>query len=143
MSFDLKIVGGDIAISSTGDAEIVFDNAKLKQDIVKILLTRLGDNKYHPNYGSEVGALQIGHVADIELLELDLQSSAEEAIRKIISLQRKQAKRQNLSPAEVIVDIVDVSVARDVNDPRAWNIFISVLTQKLTTLTEAVQLRII
>jgi len=143
MSFDLKIVGGDIAIAPSGEVEIVFNNEKLKQDIVKILLTKSGDNKYHPAYGSDIGALQIGHVADAEVLELDLQSSAEDAIRRLISLQRKQSKRQFLSPAEVIVDIVDISVARDVNDPRAWNIFISVLTQKLTTLTEAVQLRII
>jgi hypothetical protein len=143
MSFDLKIVGGDIAISTSGDVDIVFNNAKMKQDIVKILLTKLGDNRYHPQYGSDIGVLQIGNVADAEILELDLQSSAEEAIRKLISLQRQQSKRQFLSPAEVIVDIVDVSVARDINDPRAWNIFLSVLTQKLTTLTEAVQLRII
>lgn len=143
MSFDLKIVGGDIAISKSGNIEIVSNNEKLKQDIVKILLTKTGSNKYHPAYGSEIGILQIGHAADAELLELDLQSSAEEAIRKLISLQKKQSKRQFLSPAEVIVDIVEISVARDVNDPRAWNIFISVLTQKLTTLTESIQLRII
>jgi phage baseplate assembly protein W len=143
MSFDLKIVGGDIAISSSGDAELVFNNEKLRQDIVKILITKVGSNKYHPNYGSEMGDLQIGNVADVNFLELDLQSSAEEAIRKLILLQRKQSRVQFLSPAEVIVDIVEVSVARDINDPRAWNIFISVLTQKLTTLTESLQIRII
>lgn len=143
MSFDLKIVGGDIAINSSGDVETVFNNDKIRQDIVKILLTKIGDNKFHPFYGSEIGALQLGHIADADLLELDLQSSAEEAIRKLISLQRKQSRRQFLSPAEVIVDIVDISVGRDVNDPRAWNIFISVLTQKLTTLTESVQLRVL
>lgn len=143
MSFDLKIVGGDISLDASGNTEIVFDNEKIKQDIVKILLTKLGENKFHPNYGSLVGALEIGHVADANFLELDLQSSAEEAINKLILLQRKQSKKQFLSPGEVIIDIVEISVARDVNDPRAWNIFISVLTQKLTTLTEAIQLRII
>lgn len=143
MSFDLKIEKGDIAINRDGTIKTVFDNEKLRQDIIKILLTRLGENRFHPEYGSDVGALQIGHVADADFLELDLTSSAETAVRKIMALQRAQAKRQFLTPGEIIVSIVDISVTRDTIDPRMYNIFISVLTQKLTTLTESVSVRII
>lgn len=143
MSFDLKIVNGDIQIGAKGDMDIVFDNDKLRQDIIKILLTKLGENKFHPQYGSEIGALQIGQVVDKEFLELDLKSAVEGSLRKIISLQNDQRKKQILSPGEVIVDILDVSVFRDTIDPRLWNIFISVLTQKLTTLTETLSIRIL
>jgi len=143
MSFDLRIIGGDIAIGKSGDVRIVFDNDKIRQDIIKILLTKLGENKYHPSYGSEIGVLQIGHVADAALLELDLQNSAEDAIRKLIALQKSQARRQFLSPAEVIVDIVNTSVQQNEQDPRTWNIFISVLTQKLTVVEEVITIRII
>lgn len=144
MSFDLQIVGGDIAINRDGSVALVRDNDKLRQDIVKILLTRLGENKYHPQYGSEVGALQIGSIPDPELLELDLSSSAESAIRKLISLQRSQARRgQFQSPGEVIVEIKGIEVARDEADPRLYNIFISVITQKLTLINDTITVRII
>ncbi len=144
MSFDLKIVGGDIAINKDGSVKLVRDNEKIRQDIIKILLTKLGENKFHPQYGSEIGALQIGSIPDPELLDLDLSSSAETAVRKLISLQRAQARRgQFLSPGEVIVDIKNIAVARDEVDPRLYNIFISVLTQKLTTINETISVRII
>jgi phage baseplate assembly protein W len=142
MSFDLKIVRGDIFVSRDGTVDIVTGNSKLKQDIIKIMLTELGENKYHPSYGSATGSLQIGSVLDAEMMEMDLSSSAEQAVRRIMSMQRTQAKRQFLSPSEVILDIVNVSVERDQVDPRLYNIFISVLTEKLDRITENVTVRI-
>jgi hypothetical protein len=143
MSFDLRIVKGDIAIERDGTLNLVRDNEKLRQDIVKILLTRLGENKFHPAYGSEIGALQIGGFVDAEFVELDLTASAEGAVRKIIALQRGQVRKQFLSPGEIIVDIRSINVSRDLSDPRLYNIFISVLTQRLTTITETITVRII
>jgi hypothetical protein len=143
MSFDLKIENGDIKLESDGSVTTVFDNAKLRQDIVKILLTSLGENRYHPGYGSEVGAITIGHIPDQELLELDLQSSAEDALKKIIALQRGQSRRQFLTPGERLVSVLGVSVQRDTADPRLYNIFISVQTGALTSVTESVTVRII
>lgn len=143
MSFDLKISKGDIIISSDGLVTPIIDNEKLRQDIIKILLTKLGDNKFHQSYGSEVGALQIGHIQDRSLLELDLSSSAETAIRKLMGLQRQQARRQYLRPGEIISAILGVSIGRDLADPRMYNIFISVQTQALTTITESITIKII
>ncbi len=143
MSFDLKIQNGDIAISRDGSLSLVADNDKIRQDIVKILLTSTKENKFHSEYGSEVGALKVGQIIDKELLEIDLKSSAESAVRKLISLQKEQQKRQYLSPAEIIVDIIDVSVSREESDPRYYNIFVSVLTQKLTSITESITVKII
>lgn len=143
MSFDLKIENGDISITADGKLNTVSDNNKLRQDIVKILLTKLGENKYHPTYGSSIGAIEIGHVTDESLLELDLSSSAESSIRNLMTLQGSQAKRQYLTPGETIVAILDVSVDRDTIDPRVYNIFISVQTQRLTNLTETISVRII
>jgi hypothetical protein len=142
MSFDLKIVKGDIAIAPDGTVETVFGNSKLKQDIIKIMLTELGENKYHPSYGSKTGSLQIGSVLDAEMMEIDLSSAAEDAVRKIMSLQRAQSRRQFLSPSEVILEVVGVSVERDQIDPRLYNIFISVLTGKLDNITENVTVRL-
>lgn len=143
MSFDLKIVRGDIVFNKDGDVSTVFDNAKLRQDIVKILLTKPGENKFHPLYGSNTGALQVGHIADQALLELDLSSSAEDAIRYLIRLQQQQQKYQYLTAGEIIVGIKNISVVRDLLDPRMYNIFISVYTKNLTTIEETIPVRII
>lgn len=143
MSFDLKISGGDISIGTNGDLNTVYDNAKLRQDIIKILLTKIGENKFHSTYGSRVGALEIGFVADKELIELDLQSSVEDAIRYLIRAQQVQQRRQYLTPGEVISGIKSIIVERDKLDPRMYNIYVSVYTKKLTVITETIPVRII
>ena len=143
MSFDLKIEGGDISISRDGNLTTVFDNAKLRQDIIKILLTKLGENKFHPSYGSEIGALNIGHVPDQELLELDLQASVRDAVNKLIALQRSQSRKQFLTPGERIISLLGVSAQRDEIDPRLYSIFLTVQTGALTSISESVTIRII
>lgn len=143
MSFDLKINRGDISIGTNGSLETVFDNAKLRQDILKILLTNLGENKFHSNYGSKIGQLDIGFIADKNLLESDLESSVDEAIRYLIRAQNNQQKYQYLTPGEVIAGIKNISVERDKVDPRLYNIFISVYTKNLNIITETVPVRII
>ena len=142
MSFDLALTRGDIKIEANGAVKAVAGNSKLRQDIIKILLTELGDNKFHPKYGSYIGSLQIGHHADAKLVSLDLESSARNAIRILMSLQRSQVRRQALTPGERIIDVLDVSVARDDIDPRLYNIFVSVLTQELTEVRDNVTVRI-
>lgn len=143
MSFDLKILSGDVSIGVDGQIETVFDNDKLKQDIIKILLTRIGENKYHPSYGSKVGAIEIGTVPDQEILESDLQSSTESSIRYIIRLQQEQQKYQYLTPGEVIAGIKQIYVERDKIDPRMYNIIISIYAKNLTIVTEAIPIRIV
>ena len=143
MSFDLKIKNGDIKISRDGDVDVVIDNEKIRQDIVKILLTKLGENKYHAYYGSSLGALEIGGVPDRELIEGDLSRMAEESISILMRLQSNQSKTQYISPVEAIIDILDVSVSRDVSDPRAYSIGITVLTRKLTKISESVTVKIL
>lgn len=143
MSFDLQIKHGDLVIDQAGGLSTVSGNNKIRQDIVKILLTRIGDNRFHSRYGSDVGSLKIGNVADKQLIELDLKRSAEEAIRYLISLQKSQAARQMLSLSEVIVDIISLDIERDTADPRLYSIFVSVLTQKMDIIEESVTIRMI
>lgn len=142
MSFDLKIEGGDIKIEPDGNLSFVFDNSKLRQDIIKILLTKLGENKFHPSYGSEIGSIDIGYITDRATLELDLKGSVEEAIRKIMSLQKGQTLKQFVTPAERIVSLLNVDVKRDTIDPRLYNIFITVQTGALTSVGESITVRI-
>ena len=142
MSFDLTLNKGDIKIDKTGEVSVVTSNSKLRQDIIKILLTETGDNKFHPDYGSEVGSLKIGSTSDARLVEADLNTSANKALRNLMALQRSQSRRQQLSPGEVIVQILDVSVVKDELDPRMYNIFVSVLTQALDEVKSNITVRL-
>ncbi len=143
MSLDLKIKNGDLAIGKDGDIGVVLDNEKMRQDILKILLTKLRENKYHPYYGSSLGALEIGGVPDREMVEDDLVRLTEESIGVLMRLQSQQSKVQHVSPGEFIVDILNVDVFRDHTDPRGYNVNVSVLTRKLTKVTESVTVKIL
>ena len=142
MSFDLGIKGGDIYFSSSGSLNLVSKNSKLRQDMLKIILTEIGENKFHRGYGSAIGKLSIGTAAGKDLVELDLKSSVENAIRKLMSLQKAQSSRQYLSPGEIIVSIVNIDAGRDSLDPRMYNVFVSVLTGELTEIRELVTVKI-
>lgn len=143
MSFDLKIKNGDLVLNSSGLLTSVIGNDKIRQDVVKIMLTNLESNRFHPRYGSALGSLQIGDVADQKIVEMNLRNSAEESIRYLMSLQKAQAQTQVLSLSEVIIDITNISVGRDTSDPRLYTISVSLLTQKLDVINEAVTIRII
>jgi len=142
MSFDLKIKNGDISLNADGSITTVVGNNKLRQDILKILLTDLGSNKYHKRYGSYIGRLNIGDVADNQIISLDLERSARNAVKNLMALQRAQSSRQSLSPGEIIVDINRVIVERDELDPRLYNVSVSVLTREITDLTASLTVRI-
>lgn len=143
MSFDLKIKSGDISLESSGEISIVSGNQKIRQDIVKIILTKIGENRFHPQYGSNTGQLQIGTILDQALVEEDLRQSAQSAIRYLMQLQREQSRKQLLSSSEIILDIKNLQIERDEADPRLYNIFISVLTQKLESIDEVITIRIV
>ena len=142
MSFDLKIKNGDIALNGDGSITTVVGNNKLRQDILKILLTDLGSNKYHKKYGSYIGRLNIGDVVDERLISLDLERSAMNAVRNLMALQKAQSRRQDLSSGEIIIDINNVAVERDELDPRLYNISVSVMTREITDLTTSLSVRI-
>jgi hypothetical protein len=107
------------------------------------LLTKTGENKFHPNYGSNVGFLKVGEVSDSKITELDLKRSAEDAVRYLIFLQKNQSRSQVLSPSEIILEISNIGTERDSEDPRLYNIYISVLTQKLDIINEIITIRIV
>ena len=143
MSFDLKIINGDLAISKSGKLETVNQNSKIIQDIKKLLLTDLGSNKYHPNYGSPLGEGSIGSYQDEKFLKMNIKNSIERSINRLINLQRNQLKYQYVSPAETIMYIKNINVFRDKSDPRMWSVFVSVVAQDLSEVNDVISIRAI
>lgn len=142
MSFDLKIENNDLAINPDGSVQTVRDNAKLSQDIIKAILTPLGSNKFFTWYGSTIGSKTIGQILDPSITQIEIERSIQDTLSNIIVLQNAQSRVQYVSAGEQIVSIKDISVLRDPNDPRQYQICVSVLTRKLTVLEETFTLTI-
>jgi phage baseplate assembly protein W len=142
MSFDLKIVGNDLAMNRDGSVQTVLGNEKLKQDILKAILTARGSNRFHQWYGSVVSERTIGQVLEGGQLEAEVSSAIQETLSTIMALQTAQARVQYVSPGETLAAIKDIYVARDSVDPRQWSITVEVLTRQLTTVEETFCLKI-
>lgn len=129
MSFDFKIKDGNLSISETGEIEIVEKEAKLIQDIIKIVLSQRGFNKRNPWYGTDIVNGGIGNSFDFQFTSSFLQSQVKSAIETLISLQKQQEKNQYLTPEESIAAIKLVSVKERFNDPRFLDIYINVINK--------------
>jgi phage baseplate assembly protein W len=143
MSFGLKLKNGDLKLTKEGTLETVTKNSKLRQDIVKMLLTKKGSIKYHKEYGSELGIISSDNHINNDLMESKIEQTVYEGISKLIGLQKIQIQKQILSPSEMILSIKGVRVERDVSDPRLYNVFISVITQQLSEISESITVRLI
>lgn len=141
MSFDLKIQNGDLSIGPDGDVSFVIGNEKVLQEIKKIILTDIGENKFHPFYGSRAGSLSVGNIVDYNFLSSEIKRSVSEAITNLIRLKSQQSRYQALNPSEVIISLDNVSVERDLVDPRVWSIFISVTVQSLDEINTVINIR--
>ena len=129
MSFDLKIVSGDLQFTN-GDLVIVRGKEKLEQDLVKIVLTEAGSNPIHPWYGSLVSNNLIGSSLPIDVVISSAKSQLEKSIQTLKKLQEIQvASGQKVSPDEQISYIQDISLFQNPTDLRVLNVAIRVLNR--------------
>jgi len=133
MSFDLKILNGDLAIGSNSDLDTVQDTDKLIQDILKMLLTPVGSNLFFPWYGSLLSASVIGSPLDQEFIYNTARSQIEDSLRILQNLQKQQATWQKVTSSELLAAIKEVYVERNVVDPTYYLVTVSVLTKNLKT----------
>ena len=137
MSFDLKIVSGDLVLDQ-GDLRVVRDSEKLIQDLLKIALTSAGSNPLQPWYGSFISRTLIGSPLTTSIIVQVAQSQLQNAIENLRTLQQSQVKSfQNITPDEQINSILDISINRNQNDPRVFDVRIKVLSKGFKPITTA------
>lgn len=136
MSFDLEIIDSDLKIKSDGSIKTVTDTAKLRQDIIKMILTSLGSNRFHPWYGCAIGESTIGKNLPENVLDMEIKSSIEQSLEKLKTLQSAQMASQRVSLAELIAEIGNIAAGRNPIDPRQVNITVAVLTKRLSNIEE-------
>lgn len=131
MSFDLKIINGDLAIGSNNDLDKVINTDKLIQDVLKLLMTELGANPFFPWYGSPLSSSVIGTSLDEKFIVSIAENQIRSGIETIINLQREQSVSQKVSASELIAAIKAVSVVRNLVDPRMFTVEVEVIAKSL------------
>lgn len=139
MSFDLKLTNGDIVVMRTGALELVSELDKLSQDVVKIIVTPTGTVEAHPWYGSPLEINLVGKAVPTNIIESELSSSVNYAIKNLQTLQQLQEKTgQFLSPKEAISRITKIDIVADPSDARRVVIIIQIRTRSGEILEESV-----
>lgn len=137
MSFDLKIVNGDLVINQ-GALQTVKDSEKLIQDILKICLTDVGGNPLHPSYGSFLSRSVVGSALETNVIMSIAQSQINTCLVNLQQLQQLQLQTfQRISADEQLAAITGISVLRSTFDPRLFNVKISCLTKGFQPITTA------
>lgn len=137
MSFDLKIINGDLSISN-GALKTVVDSEKLIQDILKLALTTAGSNPIHPWYGSFISRTLVGNPNLNAVLVQIGKSQLTSALQNLKDLQDIQLKSfQRVSADEQIAAISDISIVQSQVDPREFDVVIKALTKGLKPITTA------
>lgn len=109
-----SFVENDYRFNLQGDAVLVQDDNLLYQAVLKILLTRVRSNPYHPEYGStimsRIGTKAIG--AAVSLLTGDVQT----ALANLQTAQLAQSAYQTVTPKERLYSVVSVRVTPSPSD---------------------------
>lgn len=130
MSKDLYIENGDFVIKN-GDFTTITGEKKLIQDVLKICLTPVGANVLQPWYGSFINQTLIGSGLDSDTSLSVAENQLTSALENLQKLQNLQitSTNQKVTPDELIAAIRDVSISQNTNDPRAYEVSITVLTK--------------
>lgn len=137
MSFDLKIVNGDLVVNQ-GSLQTVTDSEKLIQDILKICLTDVGSNPLHPSYGSFLSRSVIGNALQTSVVIQIAKSQINSCLINLQTLQQLQVKSlQRVTADEQLAAVTGISVTRSTFDPRLFNVKISCMTKGFQPVTTA------
>lgn len=137
MSFDLKIINGDLVINN-GALRTVTDSEKLVQDILKICLTNVGSNPLYPGYGSFLSRTIIGNAMYTSSIIQIAKSQLNTCLTNLQSLQQTQVQsRQRVTADEQLAAITDIYVIRSTQDPRLFNVNIKGLTKGFKPISTA------
>lgn len=111
----------DINFNNVGKINEVTGYGKVKQQLVKILLTVIGDNLYDSDYGSQISS-SIGQKFTA-YISANIQYSIYKAVKHLIKIQQENLLPDN----ETIVELSNIKVEQT-NDVRALKLSISVIT---------------
>lgn len=134
MSFDLKLSQGDLKLSNTRDLATVENTEKLIQEIIKIIGTPIGANRFFPWYGCPISRTLVGTAYATTFVSSIAETQLRTSLETLQKLQKAQlSSGQVVTPQEQIAAIQEVLVNRNSVDPRFFLLRISVLSKAFRT----------
>jgi len=137
MSFDFALINNDLSLLANGTVRTVEDTQKLRQDVLKIILTPLGSNRFRPWYGCTVSEDIIGKNLPENMMLMDIKTSIQQSLDKLKKLQFQQLTTQKVSLAEIINVIGEIIAYRAPEDRRQIKIEVTVYSKRLTKVEES------
>jgi phage baseplate assembly protein W len=129
MSFDLKLINGDLVVNN-GDLAIIEGGNKLVQDVLKLISTQLGSNPFFPAYGCLITSVLIGTAYDEGFVQDIATQQLESALERLQDSQLEQLKNNQIVTAdEQIATFKNVRVVRYANDLRAFSVSLTVISK--------------
>lgn len=126
-------VENDYRFDETGSSILIQNENLLYQAVLKILLTDLGSNPFHPWYGTSIRQ-RIGSKALMGVSSV-LSEDVRQALSRYQALQTEQAKYQQVSFKERLYSVQGVSVKRHQQDPTTFLIEVTVQNASGTPVT--------
>lgn len=136
MSFDLALINSDLSKKPDGTIRTITKSDKLRQDIIKIILTPLGSVKYHLWYGSSINEGTIGEVLPDSMLFQDITSALQQSLSRLQTLQRAQASGQRVELSEILASINEIQIQRNPSDPRQTNVIVVTMSKDFNAVEE-------
>lgn len=126
----------DIEIDATGRIATVTGTDKIRQQILKALMTIQGSNLYDVGYGSIADSM-VGQKMDA-YSAASLQFSILNCLNNLSQTQ----KDNNLPSNETIASISDISAVADVDNPLKVNIVVTIMTQDYQQVSTSMSMRL-
>ena len=136
MSFDFALIENDLQVLANGQIRTIADTPKLRQDILKVIITPLGSNRFHPWYGCTVSEDIIGKNLPENIMNMDIETSIRQSLERLKTLQLGQQATQKVTLAELINIVGGVTAYRAPFDLRQVKIEVVVYTRNLTKIEE-------
>jgi hypothetical protein len=135
MSFDIRIVNGDIAIDEIGQLALVRNIDKVAQDVLRIIMTSKGSDPFDTSYGISTTDRAIGAMPTTAIISTALEAEITTSLQKLVREQNRLSIVQTLTADERIREIDSVVVEQDPIEPRQLNVSISMTLETLEPIT--------
>jgi len=130
MSFDLRLLNGDLNTGSNGDLDTVENGEKLTQDILKMISTDLGSNRNFPWYGCPISQSLVGRAFDFDFIQSVATTQLRYSISTLQKMQLEQLKQNQVVTAqEQIAAIEGINISRSNIDPRFFSVAMTVISK--------------
>jgi len=131
--YDIKLLGtddgqnhgtrNDLAYDTAGMVQTISLASKLKQDMTKIMISEVGDNKFFTNYGTNLQSLLHKNMGQADVRK-EILASVMYAIYYLNGV-----VNENGADAELIKSITSVDIRWDKTDPRIVYVRVEVLNK--------------